>query len=279
MPRAELHHLCRKSARHHNTHLLKKLAKRRSQLQTKIDAFVCQAPVNLCQEGSLSLPHHDHSHSNEDDYPDEEEDGDADYDEDGASDDEDYGDNNDNFHVMDADAHGSSLQSVENVGLPLPSYLGDHLHQDAMVAALARDELLIRESQASDALQQLRLSLGMKAAIFRKVVSNAKSQKKKTRAWKAVHVATAAVQRHARSYRLAQHALVQLHADPLIMTRSPLLEKSDLSVSRDVVEENRVGQRSEHVSWIWRVNLGKDQDKNTWILESECCVKFSLPCF
>ena len=230
----------------------------------------------------MSGPCHDHLHSNEDDYPDhpdEEDDGDEEYDEDGASDDEDHVDNHDNLHEMDADGHGSSLQSVENVRLPLPSYLAHHLHQDPVVAALARDELLIRESQASDALQQLRLSLGMKAAIFRKVVSNAKSQKKKTRAWKAVHVATAAVQRHARSYGLARHALVQLHADSLIMTRFPPLDKSDLSVSRDVLEENRVGQRSEHVSWIWRVDLGKDQDKNTWILESECCIKFSLTCF
>lgn len=251
-------------------------------MQTKIDAFVGEAPVNLFkfQEGHLPLPHHHHSHANEDDDNDDEEDGDEDVEEDDGSDDEDScendEDNDDNFNGLGEDHQAHRLDSAEIVGLLLPSHLGPHHHQDPMVAALARDEKVIRQSQASDALQQLRLSLGMKSAIFRKVVANAKGQKRITRAWKAVHVATAAVQRHARAYRLARHALVQLHADQSIMTRFPPLEKSDLSVSRDVVEENRVGQRSEHVSWIWRLDIGKDQDKNKWILESECCVKFGF---
>jgi hypothetical protein len=157
----------------------------------------------------------------------------------------------------------------ESILLPLPSHLGIKDHQDQSVAALSEEELMIRTSQASDCLQHLRLSLGMKCAVFRRMVSNAKSQKKKTRAWQAVGLATAAVQRHARSYCLAQHALVKLNAHQLILSKFPPLQKQDLTVSRDVVEENRLGQKSDHLSWVWRFNIGKEQDDNTWMDESE----------
>jgi F0F1-type ATP synthase epsilon subunit len=189
-------------------------------------------------------------------------------------------DDEDTDQDIDVEDHVRLHGAPESIVLPLPSHLGVNKNQDQMITALTEDELIVRKSQASDSLQDLRLSLGMKSAIFRKMVSNAKSQKKKTRAWRAVHVATAAVQRHARSYRLAQHALVQLNADPSILTKFPPLEKDHLTVSRDVVEENRIGQRSEHVSWIWRLDLGNDQDKNdvfTCQLYGQVCIHVSIP--
>jgi len=109
----------------------------------------------------------------------------------------------------------------------------------------------------------------MKCSVFRTMVSNAKSQKKKTRAWKSVHMATAVVQEHAQSYCLAQHAMVKLNANQSILRRFPPLQKQDLAVSRDIVEENRIGQKSEHLSWIWRLDIGKDHNKDAWMDESE----------
>ena len=41
-------------------------------------------------------------------------------------------------------------------------------------------------------------------------------------------------------------------------------------MSHDVIEENRIGQRSEHVPRIWRVRCGEDIHENTWMKESEC---------
>jgi hypothetical protein len=95
------------------------------------------------------------------------------------------------------------------------------------------------------------------------------SKYNKTRAWKAVKVVTGAVQGHARAYGCAQRALVQLQADHLILRRFPALQKSDLAVSRDVVEENRLGQRSEHVAWIWRLDIGNGLGEDEWMQESE----------
>jgi hypothetical protein len=157
----------------------------------------------------------------------------------------------------------------ENIVLPLPSHLGLHQQPDQTITALVDNEMALRQSQASEALEQLRLSLGLKLAIFRNKGAMPNSQYNKTRAWKAVNVVTAAVQRHARSFGLARQALVQLQADHSILRRYPALQKSDLAVSRDVVEENRLGQRSEHVGWIWRLDIGNGLGEDEWMQESE----------
>jgi hypothetical protein len=247
--------------------LAKKLARRRLKLRTKIDAYLAKTPISLSsllpQDQSPGAWYSD-QHLGEDDDAMEDED---DYNDSGESGDEDHTEND-----IDEDHTNSSTSAhvaPESIALPLPSHLGLNKQSDQTIAPLIAEELLIRQSQASDSLEQLRLSLGMKSAIFRKMVSNAKSQSKKTRAWRAVHVAMAAVKRHARSYCLAQHALVQLNAEPAILRKFPLLEAHDLKVSRDVMEENRIGQQSEHVSWIWRLDISKDQDKDDCMHESE----------
>ena len=54
------------------------------------------------------------------------------------------------------------------------------------------------------------------------------------------------------------------------MKKFPELKQEDLKVSQDVVEENRVGQRSDHISWVWRFNIGQEDCKEDWMTESEC---------
>ena len=279
----ELCHLVRRLTRRHIPDLAKKLARKRTKLQTKIDAFLAKTPLGLSgflpQDQSSSASHSsqhlqkdDDDDSSEFESEDEEQD-DEDEDEEELEEeeeDDDEEDTDDEVNVKDPiESHTRTNGVPEKILLPLPSHLGLTKHKDQTITALSEDELKIRQTQASDSLEHLRLALGMKAATFRKNVSNAKSQHKKTRAWQAVHVATAAVHQHARSYCLAQNALVQLNADPSILTKFPPLHKSDLKVSSDVVEENRVGQRNDHVTWIWRMDIGKDQDADGWMNESE----------
>jgi hypothetical protein len=271
--RSDLRRLDRRLKKHPHSPLAKKLAGRRRQLQIKIDAFLDKTPISI---GGIS-PKEQSGSSNEqlDRHAAALEDGDDDNDDiedDGTCSDLDILDEEDDSEdeVQDpTHRHRSTCDAPEQIVLPLPSRLGLRKPHDETIALLIEDELKIRQSQASEALDQVRLSLGIKSAIFRKQVAPAKSQQKKTRAWKAVHVATAAVQRHARSYGLAQHALVELEAKALILTRFPALQKCDLVVSRDVVEENRVGQRSEHISWIWRLDIGHGLGKDKWMEESE----------
>jgi hypothetical protein len=249
--------------------LAKKLDKRKRHLQTKIDGFLNGTPSSVA-----SLAHKDQPHCSREQL---DRDSDALGDEDDDNDDMDGDDEDTSEDEDDLEDHpGEPVKSSpgrhdapEHIMLPLPSRLGLTRQEMESIAPTVEDEVTIRQSQAAEALEQLRLSLGIKSAIFRKQRGAERSYQKKTRALKAANTATAAVKQHARCYSLAHSALVQLGADKAILTRFPLLEKEDLRISRDVVEENRVGQRSEHVSWIWRLDIGKSLGENAWLEESE----------
>jgi hypothetical protein len=241
-------------------------------LQTKIDAFLDKTPISigsLLPKNQSAIPRCNQELDMHDDTL-EDEDSNDEY----GYDDETYEDQDELEDDDDMDTEDSIKSPVihdqpENIVLPLPSHLGFDTQQDQTITPLVEDELALRESQASEALEQLRLSLGLKSAIYRKKGAMLNSQYNKTRASKAVNVVTASVQRHARSYGVARHALVQLQADHLILRRFPALQKSDLAVSRDVVEENRLGQRSEHVGWIWRLDIGNGLGEDEWMQESK----------
>ncbi|TFY79361.1 hypothetical protein EWM64_g4647 [Hericium alpestre] len=72
---------------------------------------------------------------------------------------------------------------VERVALSIPSCLDDELHALPEMCSLLAKEAELREGQANDALQSLRLALGHKAFVFRHDIRNAGSQRGKTRAW------------------------------------------------------------------------------------------------
>lgn len=160
--------------------------------------------------------------------------------------------------------------------LPLPSRLGRSHFNNADIRALALEEVELRVKQASGALQNLRLALGLKSAFVKNRIRRANTQYTKTRAWRAFKPVQAAVMRHTQGYRIARQALVELGASSVILARLPVLRKEDCKMGGDIEEENRVGQRSDHVSWIWRVDCGESFDKDEWLQESEffhgCCV-------
>jgi hypothetical protein len=164
--------------------------------------------------------------------------------------------------------------SPETAYLPLPSHLGQDYFKNPGIAALAAEEVQLRIDQASDSLQKLRLSLGLKSSLFRTKIAMAKSQYTKTRAWSAVNAVDVRVRGHAQQYRNARQALVHLGASSSVLKTFPMLKQEDLKLSRDIVEENRTGQKSEHVTWIWRVEgismIGEDE----WLKESESCSSY-----
>jgi len=163
----------------------------------------------------------------------------------------------------------------EQAFLPLPSHFRDEGFRNTVFTVLASDELNLRVKQALDALQQLRLSLGLKSALFRKKVRGINSQWTKTRAWRAVKSVQKNIRKHAQVYHNARQALLHLSADPSVMKKFPVLNTEDLKMSGDVVEENRVGQRSEHVAWIWRQDDGQGTGENALLQESEFLMIFS----
>ena len=238
--------------RNSSSHSAKHLNKLRVDLQSELDEFLANTPFTVddlsCSAASFNAD------SNDIDP--------------GSDDDTDISDCNDSD--LDADEHASHAGSCpEKAPLPLPSYLDQKHMSNPIIAPLAEEELHLRKSQALEALHQLRLSLGLKSAMFRTSIASAKSQKTKTRAWRSLKAVQAAVSLHAQEYQTAQQGLIRLHASPTVMAQFPELKREDLKMSRDVVEENRVGQRSEHVPWIWRLDGGAIDKNSALLTESE----------
>jgi hypothetical protein len=93
--------------------------------------------------------------------------------------------------------------SPETAYLPLPSHLGWDYFKNPGIAALAAEDVQLRINQASDSLQKLWLSLGLKSSLFQTKIATAKSQYTKTRAWSAVNAVDVRVRGHAQQYRNA----------------------------------------------------------------------------
>ncbi len=68
---------------------------------------------------------------------------------------------------------------------------------------LADQELELRQGQANDALEHLRLALGEKALLWWTKVQPANTNKKCTRAWDDIKAAHRKVEKHVRSYHRA----------------------------------------------------------------------------
>jgi hypothetical protein len=133
---------------------------------------------------------------------------------------------------------------------------------------IVNQEIDLRIGQANDCLEDLRQALGHKMVLFRTSMRSASGQKGKTRAWADVNRVDSKVQKHAKSYGLARRALINLGASQEILHKYQAIEKDDLKMSGDVVEENRVGQRNDKLAWFWKLGQGgEDRDNDNWLTE------------
>ena len=141
----------------------------------------------------------------------------------------------------------------EEVVLYLPSNFTLLQRKEYGLQRLGKMEYELREGQANDSLERLRECLAEKSLRFRKELRPAKGQKKTTRAWDSVHRMDDQVKKAVVTYRTARQAIGEL-GEAADLERFQEIRKSDLKMSGDVVEENRVGQRSSILPWFWRLD-------------------------
>jgi hypothetical protein len=155
----------------------------------------------------------------------------------------------------------------EKVVLHLPSNFTLQQRKEYGLQGLGNMEYELREGQANDSLERLRECLAEKSLRFRGGVRLAKGQKKTTRAWDSVHRVDDQIRQAVVTYRIARQAIGELGraAD---LKRFQEISKSDLKMSGDVVEENRVGQRSSVLPWFWRLDRKAKEDCGDY--EKEC---------
>lgn len=75
-------------------------------------------------------------------------------------------------------------------------------------------------------------------------------------------------------YNLARQALGNLGEDELIFTKYLPIEKTHLTVNKDIIEANRYGQRSDRMPWFWRTGYISGETTDDWLQE---CRIFQLP--
>ena len=155
----------------------------------------------------------------------------------------------------------------EQVVLHLPSNFTLEQRKEYGLGMLGNMEYELREGQANDSLERLRECLAEKSLRFRKEVRPAKSQKKMTRAWDSVHRVDNQIRQAVVTYRTARQAIGEL-GGAKDLERFQEISKSDLKMSGDVVEENRVGQRSSVLPWFWR--LDRKVKESCGDYEKEC---------
>lgn len=156
----------------------------------------------------------------------------------------------------------------ELVKLALPSSFSPAMASRPEFSVIVGQEKELRIAQANESLERLRLSLGLKLALFRKVVRTSKSQKTKTKAWRSVHRVEGTVRTHARNYGRMRRALISLGVDKKTLERFQAITEQDLKMNGDIVEENRFGQKSDMVSWLWRMDGRRNETE--WMEESKC---------
>ncbi|KAG1906569.1 uncharacterized protein F5891DRAFT_901580, partial [Suillus fuscotomentosus] len=185
------------------------------------------------------------------------------------------------------EADGSNFPGIEELGEDSILDIGDDADSPAEVAELwmpswgtsdpimndvvmplHQEELELRKGQANDCLEKLRQALGDRSVVFReKLHSNKSIHYQGTRSTKELRKITLAINKHAREYRRSRAAMQRLGADSDTMSSYQALKAEDLTVSKEVTEENRHGQGSDRLAWFWRINSAEDSQKSEWMNE------------
>jgi hypothetical protein len=132
---------------------------------------------------------------------------------------------------------------------------------------LAAQELELRKGQASDCLQSLRMALGHKAVLYRTKMRTEKTSVGKTRNWNDAKTITTKINKYVRAYKRAHTALQRLGADSATLMQYQELRTEHLTLSADITEENRFGQRSDVLPWFWRLHGQNPDQHDTWMKE------------
>lgn len=136
-----------------------------------------------------------------------------------------------------------------------------------MPSDLCNQEVLLRESQAYEALQGIRYGIGQKSVLIKFLVRRNRSsgQYKKSRAWDEVNSSHADLVKHWATYRRARDALLRLpHTKKILKTLKPI-DKGHLRELKDITEENRTGQRNDTLAWFWRTST--EEEGPEWSVE------------
>lgn len=159
--------------------------------------------------------------------------------------------------------------------LLLPSNISKDDRKALHLNDLATKEMALRQGQANDALQAIRLGIGEKSFRFRNQLRPANSKGAKTRAWTLINNAGRKLQQQRLIYLRARQAMIDLGASEGLLKIYQELSHTDMNTSTAVQESNARKQRDAELSWIWRTPGIFTGDEDTFV--SECELTSSHP--
>src|SRR5882757_723885 len=160
---------------------------------------------------------------------------------------------------------------AEDMGLWMPSLVPPDRAASIGLAALQAEELELRKGQVNDCLEKLRLALGHKAIIYRQHFRSADYVWTGTRSKQEAQCCRLKIEKYVRSYQRARSAMQRLGVDQDTLLNGAYQEilPEQLSVDKEVTEENQFGQGSDRLAWFWRVNNAQESQKDAWMDECE----------
>jgi hypothetical protein len=158
----------------------------------------------------------------------------------------------------------------EDLTLWMPSYVGaDHL-KEAGLEDLAKNEVQLRIGQANDSLDKLRTHLGHKSVLYKMNFRSSASVRTDTRSKQDIQRMGLKINRDVRSYHRARESLSRLKTSQEILQKYQPIKPDELGVSKDITEENQLGQSSHILPWFWRIEGSQVGPPGVWNKECEC---------
>ena len=164
-----------------------------------------------------------------------------------------------------------SIESLsEDLTLWMPFYIGASYLKEAGLEDLVEKEVQLRTGQANDSLDKLRTHLGHKAILYRMNFRSSTSVRTDTRSKQDIRRVALKITRDVRSYHRARESLSRLGASQDILQKYQLIKPNELGVSKDITEENRLGQSSNILPWFWRIGGNQPGPSGIWDEECKC---------
>ena len=166
-------------------------------------------------------------------------------------------------------ANRSATEAVEHVKIPLPSTFGASTLQSRQLESLLWKEYQLRQGQANDALQGVRVSIANLSFEYSKKLRKIKKSKvKKTRAWAGIQSVGRVLHHHRLLYAHALRALAKLgDPDGTIGTLYKPLQVKDMQANTAIADPNAAGQRNMRPAWFWASDLSGDMEDNSRMVE------------
>jgi len=188
--------------------------------------------------------------------------------------------------LNDEDAEEDGYEDSPNESIPedltlwMPSYIGASSLKEAGLEDLVKKEIQLRIGQANDSLDKLRTHLGHKAILYRMNFRSSTSVRGDTRSKQDIRRVALKITSNVRSYHRARDVLFRLEASQDILQKYQLIKPNELGVSKDITEENRLGQSSDILPWFWRIGGSQPGPPGVWNEECKCHnalkIKFAL---